>query len=298
MSLLSQREWNQLVTQKWNWQKMFQAVNRFASIRKFDSSAIQLLNLEICSNPRRMSYVKGASDQGEHHKKVLFLLVLIAPCFMKYLYWDWSLPPMSGHLSFWSRIRKMLMKRMKFTLESDRREVTAFLVCSPLVGCFSTHADEKMQEFCVVLLLIKEEDGKCWVHVYVFKLGTLLRQRLETANSHYSEFDLWKLVFNDDRNSTAGRAVQQNTGCIELWGVLISPNKRQIRSCLKISLSWKNISVHQAIHPSCTCLSSPKSGNLQQMLNVSFSLNVCERKQWFLALFHHQGFDDKPGLEC
>lgn len=33
-----------------------------------------------------------------------------------YLYCDWSLPPTSGHLSFWTKIRMMQMNWMKFTL--------------------------------------------------------------------------------------------------------------------------------------------------------------------------------------
>lgn len=40
----------------------------------------------------------------------------------RYLYCDGSLPPTSGHLSFWSKMRMMLMKRRKFTLERRRKQ--------------------------------------------------------------------------------------------------------------------------------------------------------------------------------
>lgn len=37
-----------------------------------------------------------------------------------HLYWDWSLPPATGHISFWTRILIMLMKMMKFTCRGQK----------------------------------------------------------------------------------------------------------------------------------------------------------------------------------
>lgn len=40
---------------------------------------------------------------------------------VRYLYCDWSLPPTSGHLSFWTRMQMILMKKIKFTWRRGKR---------------------------------------------------------------------------------------------------------------------------------------------------------------------------------
>lgn len=46
---------------------------------------------------------------------------------LQYLYWDWSFPPTSGHLSFWTRIRMMLMNRIKLNCRTHKGREQDFI---------------------------------------------------------------------------------------------------------------------------------------------------------------------------
>lgn len=130
----------------------------------------RLLNQDLCTLTQRRFGIFPTPLMKQRTGGHFFFVALIATCCVGYLYCDWSLPPTSGHLSFWTRIRMMLMKRIKFTFEKKKRErhmQQDFLVCLPTRDFFHPH---RCKELCSsnkdgMRLLREEEDGKRGVHV-------------------------------------------------------------------------------------------------------------------------------------
>lgn len=79
------------------------------------------------------------------------LTLYIKPKSMTHLYCDWSFPPTSGDLNFWSKILIILMKSIKFTCKENKYNGDFRLLhsrCSTK-KCLSNQSNQLSSQHCV-----------------------------------------------------------------------------------------------------------------------------------------------------